>query len=224
MAEKTKDEVLQHISKLNEKLVKQYETLGEKYYKTHSKDYAKEVEAEIKEIDDIVETIEKENGYILELDGMCRCEECKSIISIKSKFCPECGHKRIQEEEQPQETKVEQPTFCLNCGNKLEPEDKFCMKCGQKVNSMKPEKVDVAEEKSEDIPIRLNTKASQKGAEKAVTVSPPPVPATPTVSKTPISNADTIVRQGDKIKCVNCGRFSKDTLNFCVYCGSKLEK
>lgn len=55
-------------------------------------------------------------------DEKVECPNCKSSISAKVKFCPECGHK------------MPENRFCSKCGTKLKPTNKFCPECGEKVS------------------------------------------------------------------------------------------
>lgn len=48
-----------------------------------------------------------------------KCTNCGAEISVKSKFCSECGSKTEK--------------FCKNCGTVLKANAKFCSECGEKV-------------------------------------------------------------------------------------------
>jgi membrane protease subunit (stomatin/prohibitin family) len=49
------------------------------------------------------------------------CQECKSVIPVDSKFCPQCGHQQVVFDQ------------CSECGKNLTPSARFCPRCGHKV-------------------------------------------------------------------------------------------
>jgi len=49
------------------------------------------------------------------------CQECKSVIPVDSKFCPQCGHQQVVFDQ------------CRNCGKNLSPSARFCPRCGHGV-------------------------------------------------------------------------------------------
>lgn len=60
------------------------------------------------------------------------CKNCGAEIKDDAKFCPDCGTKinEIQEEEEI--------NYCENCGNKLTEEDEFCSECGTDLKNPQP--------------------------------------------------------------------------------------
>lgn len=48
------------------------------------------------------------------------CPNCKKLVNVGVKFCPECGEKQPSNK------------FCSNCGHKIANDAKFCPECGTK--------------------------------------------------------------------------------------------
>ena len=55
------------------------------------------------------------------------CTNCGQPLAEGAKFCPNCGTRVEQQQQQPLNA------FCTTCGAKLEPASQFCPACGVKV-------------------------------------------------------------------------------------------
>ena len=51
------------------------------------------------------------------------CSNCGTMLSVNSKFCPECGNK----------IEIKKPSFCTECGEPITEGSKFCSGCGKKL-------------------------------------------------------------------------------------------
>ena len=127
------------IDELEARILKVYEEIGKHFYeenkdKTFTDTVYTECFAKIAQVNK-----EKEYLEIKELlkQGLRKCANCESHITIDSIYCNKCGIKLepLPEEllEQP-EAEVEEVTVpkCVACGFELETDDVFCPNCGKK--------------------------------------------------------------------------------------------
>ncbi|MDV3244964.1 MAG: SPFH domain-containing protein [Nitrososphaerales archaeon] len=70
-------------------------------------------------------------GQSMAQGQMKSCSSCGSLISLNTKFCPNCGAGQVQASGgSPPGAK---PTFCPNCGAAVGADTKFCPSCGNKL-------------------------------------------------------------------------------------------
>ncbi len=67
------------------------------------------------------------------------CQECRTQIPLRAKFCPMCGHQQLIFDQ------------CAGCGKNLSPQAKFCSRCGRATED-KPPAVFCAKCGAEDLP------------------------------------------------------------------------
>ena len=80
--------------------------------------------------------------------GERTCPVCGSAVGSSSKFCKECGaslpaaapaapvfhaSEAVQPSAPAANAAPARSSFCMKCGNRLQPGDRFCMKCGTPV-------------------------------------------------------------------------------------------
>jgi hypothetical protein len=75
--------------------------------------------AQVRQIQDKVETIDWTKDLDLEQRAKVTCPSCHAKVE-GGKFCPECGEKLAVTQ------------FCTNCGTEMKDGAKFCAECGQK--------------------------------------------------------------------------------------------
>ncbi|MBR1853310.1 MAG: zinc ribbon domain-containing protein [Lachnospiraceae bacterium] len=122
-----------------------YGEIGKKYY------------AEIKKAGTVAQLDEEYQGYFGELakieaekdrmeakqlaqQGKRRCPECRTLLTLESRFCNMCGVKLVDlnenkddsQAEAPAETPKMEPKKCAFCGAAMEDDAVFCPECGQK--------------------------------------------------------------------------------------------
>jgi heme/copper-type cytochrome/quinol oxidase subunit 1 len=77
-------------------------------------------------------------GFVLIIVGLVLGQKTKEVVKVKEKpvsVSKEEPEEVEEEEDTEPETKKasKKAKFCIECGNKLKPEDKFCGKCGTEV-------------------------------------------------------------------------------------------
>lgn len=131
--------------KMDERVRVIYGEIGKKYY------------AEIKKAGTVAQLDEEYQGFFAEIgkieaekdrmeakqlamQGKRRCPECRTLLTLESRFCNMCGvklddpndNKEGSQEEAPAETPKMEPKKCVFCGTDMEDDAVFCPNCGQK--------------------------------------------------------------------------------------------
>lgn len=88
---------------------------------------------------------EKENKEDIPMENNEQrlCPECKKIIDMDAKECPECGYKleQVLEEDSDKDKTDKKSIKCPECGEVLSKKEKVCHKCGYVIKKGKKGKV-----------------------------------------------------------------------------------
>ena len=99
------------ISELKNEINDIYEEIGKEVYQNHIREQKQDIEKALEEkctkIDCLSDEIETNLKHCLELKDKKQCQNCFSEIEKEMKFCPECGVKQeeINEEEKTDDNK-----------------------------------------------------------------------------------------------------------------------
>lgn len=111
-----------------------YRAIGESAYAQHAKGEAIEGFEELfAGIAALKERIVRFTGEIDKLNDVRRCGSCGAQVQRTSKFCPHCGAKLEELEEEPEEQPDEEvpaAELCPNCGSERKGDAQFCETCG----------------------------------------------------------------------------------------------
>ena len=88
------------IASLENKLSKEYETLGRLYYNSVKNGEEPDAEVSINEIDILNELIEQKRQEILKNTSKQICSKCGKITVLTDAFCPACGERLKKESEE----------------------------------------------------------------------------------------------------------------------------
>lgn len=102
-----------------EEIEELYQKIGEKVYQKHVRqeniDIKEELEEECTKIDVLTAEIETTLKECMGLRDKKKCENCHSEIDKDAKFCPNCGAK--QEEQEDEEEPAKEPEILPNSEN-----------------------------------------------------------------------------------------------------------
>lgn len=127
---------------LDEKLSKEYENLGRKYYEKH-KD---EDSAENRRIQEIFTEISDTKDELADIRGEIVCPECGEYVQKNAKFCPNCGtDMNIFDDSEPVDSEVvdEDEVFEDDDADESSEDEK-------PADEKKPEESEDTEDKKED--------------------------------------------------------------------------
>lgn len=69
------------------------------------------------------------NKRLTELKGENSCPVCGNYIPAGAEFCPNCGKRVLQSDN----NSVERKKYCPGCGAEVSSESEFCVNCGKKI-------------------------------------------------------------------------------------------
>lgn len=107
-----------------------YEDLGRKVYGAGVVQENGEYAEPVNMIRSGEQNLKELENQLAATKGVVQCSQCGGFVPAGNMFCPHCGNKM----EQPQqENGQQQGGFCTNCGRPLEPGSAFCTNCGTPV-------------------------------------------------------------------------------------------
>lgn len=109
--------------------------LGQKYADNNTAESAAGsiYEEEMTRLEALRKEMEEVEVQKLAKQGLRKCGECRSIVSIDSLFCNKCGVKLSPLETAPEPGAAPVTYHCPNCGSEVESGMSFCISCGSKL-------------------------------------------------------------------------------------------
>lgn len=117
------------ISEEKKALAGTFRRLGESYYELFGEkpdEMLEEYITAIKESQDRIAALQAEKNLI---KSLVKCPGCGKLIDKDDVFCPECGYKMPEIEEEA-EAEDEEQRLCPACGEKIDKGTLFCPVCG----------------------------------------------------------------------------------------------